>query len=162
MTSYAPLLAKEGFTQWNPDLIYFNNSEVKPTVGYFVQKLYGQNSGDEYLKNNIILSDNNVDIRKRLAVSVVRDTKSKDLIIKLVNLLPFQVNSKIDLKALGITHSKAEKTVMQGNPKDKKVIPKSSFIEVTDSINYDITPYSFTVFRIYTNETFKAVKVIEK
>jgi alpha-L-arabinofuranosidase len=162
MTSYAPLLAKEGFTQWNPDLIYFNNSEVKLTVGYFVQKLYGQNSGDEYLKNNIILSDNNVDIRKRLAVSVVRDTKSKDLIIKLVNLLPFQVNSKIDLKALGITHSKAEKTVMQGNPKDKKVIPKSSFIEVTDSINYDITPYSFTVFRIYTNETFKAVKVIEK
>ena len=33
MTSYAPLLAKEGHTQWNPDLIYFNNREVKPTVG---------------------------------------------------------------------------------------------------------------------------------
>ena len=33
MTSYAPLLAKEGHTQWNPDLIYFNNTEVKPTVG---------------------------------------------------------------------------------------------------------------------------------
>ena len=32
MTSYAPLLAKEGHTQWNPDLIYFNNTEVKPTV----------------------------------------------------------------------------------------------------------------------------------
>ena len=31
MTSYAPLLAKEGHTQWNPDLIYFNNTEVKPT-----------------------------------------------------------------------------------------------------------------------------------
>ena len=30
MTSYAPLLAKEGHTQWNPDLIYFNNREVKP------------------------------------------------------------------------------------------------------------------------------------
>ena len=31
MSSYAPLLAKEGHTQWNPDLIYFNNTEVKPT-----------------------------------------------------------------------------------------------------------------------------------
>ncbi|MDR0573447.1 MAG: carbohydrate binding domain-containing protein, partial [Tannerella sp.] len=44
MTSFAPLLAKEGHTNWNPDLIYFNNKEVKPTVGYYVQQLYGQNS----------------------------------------------------------------------------------------------------------------------
>ena len=34
MTSYAPLLAKEGYIRWNPDLIYFNNKEVKPTVDY--------------------------------------------------------------------------------------------------------------------------------
>ena len=47
MTSYAPLLAKERHTQWNPDLIYFNNREVKPTTGYYVQKLYGQNAGNE-------------------------------------------------------------------------------------------------------------------
>jgi hypothetical protein len=32
MSSYAPLLAKEGHTNWNPDLIYFNNKEVKPTI----------------------------------------------------------------------------------------------------------------------------------
>ena len=38
-----PLLAKEGHTQWNPDLIYFNNTEVKPTVGYYAQQMYGQN-----------------------------------------------------------------------------------------------------------------------
>ena len=47
MTSYAPLLAKEGYIQWNPDLIYFNNKEVKPTVEYYVQQMYGQNSGNE-------------------------------------------------------------------------------------------------------------------
>ena len=45
MASYAPLLAKEGHTQWNPDLIYFNNGEVKPTVNYYVQQLFGQNAG---------------------------------------------------------------------------------------------------------------------
>ncbi|RYZ49945.1 MAG: alpha-L-arabinofuranosidase, partial [Chitinophagaceae bacterium] len=27
MSSYAPLLAREGATQWNPDLIYFNNTD---------------------------------------------------------------------------------------------------------------------------------------
>ena len=25
LASYAPLIAKEGHTQWNPNLIYFNN-----------------------------------------------------------------------------------------------------------------------------------------
>ena len=49
MTSYAPLLAKEGCIQWNPDLIYFNNKEVKPTVDYYVQQMYGQNAGNEYI-----------------------------------------------------------------------------------------------------------------
>lgn len=37
MTSYAPLLAKEGHIHWNPDLIYFNNSEVHPTASYYTQ-----------------------------------------------------------------------------------------------------------------------------
>ena len=37
MTSYAPLLAKGRHIQWSPDLIYFDNTEVKPTVGYYTQ-----------------------------------------------------------------------------------------------------------------------------
>ena len=27
MTSYAPLLCKDGYHNWNPDMIYFDNSE---------------------------------------------------------------------------------------------------------------------------------------
>lgn len=46
MASYAPLLAREHHTQWNPDLIYFNNTAIVPTVNYHVQQLFGCNSGD--------------------------------------------------------------------------------------------------------------------
>ena len=42
MTSYAPLLAKEGRTQWATDLIYFNNTEIKPSAGYYVLAPYAQ------------------------------------------------------------------------------------------------------------------------
>ena len=87
MTSYAPLLAKEGHTQWNPDLIYFNNREVKPTTGYYVQKLYGQNAGNEYLPSKITLDNRDDQVRKRIASSIVRDSASGDVIVKLVNLL---------------------------------------------------------------------------
>ena len=78
MTSYAPLLAKEGYTQWNPDLIYFNNKEVKPSVGYYTQLLYGQNSGDRYLPAESKIDNNRNDVRSRIASSIVRDSKTGD------------------------------------------------------------------------------------
>ncbi|MDQ3813324.1 MAG: alpha-N-arabinofuranosidase, partial [Armatimonadota bacterium] len=55
LASYAPLLARVGHTQWNPDLIYFDNSSVFPTVNYHVQQLYGNNAGDTYLPNTVSL-----------------------------------------------------------------------------------------------------------
>jgi alpha-L-arabinofuranosidase len=53
LASYAPLLAKSGRTQWHPDLIYFDNSRVVPSVNYYVQQLYGTNAGDTYLPNTV-------------------------------------------------------------------------------------------------------------
>ena len=51
--SYAPLLAKRGNTQWNPDLIYFSNTQVAPTINYYVQQLFSVNSGDVLLSATI-------------------------------------------------------------------------------------------------------------
>lgn len=49
LASYAPLLAKEGHTQWLPDLIYFDNTHVWPTLNYHVQRMHSLNSGDTAL-----------------------------------------------------------------------------------------------------------------
>lgn len=39
MTSYAPLLCKNGYSNWNPDMIYFDNSEkIRFTESYKMQK----------------------------------------------------------------------------------------------------------------------------
>ncbi|MDP2890731.1 MAG: alpha-L-arabinofuranosidase C-terminal domain-containing protein, partial [Bacteroidota bacterium] len=148
MTSYAPLLAKEGHTQWNPNLIYFNNSEVKPTVDYFVQLLFGQNSGDTYLPSEVKLSDKSESVRKRVAVSVVRDSKSNDLIVKLVNMLPVEVNTKVNLEGLGDLHPLAIRTVLSGTPDDKKARPVIDNIAVNKDFPCTLPAYSFTVIRI--------------
>ena len=148
MASYAPLLAKEGHTQWNPDLIYFNNSEVKPTVDYYVQKLYGQNAGDTYLTSQIKLSNNKEQVKNRIAVSVVQDSKSGDVIVKLVNMLPVSVKSTLNLEGLVSESSKTIKTILTGSPTDKKLLPQTSEIKITTSFEYEMPGYSFTVFRI--------------
>jgi alpha-L-arabinofuranosidase len=151
MTSYAPLLAKEGHTQWNPDLIYFNNSEVKPTVDYFVQQLYGQNSGDTYLASDVRISDKADPVQKRVAVSSVRDSKTGDLIVKLVNMLPVAVNTSVRLDGMSDFRSLATRTVLSGSPTDKKARPVNDQISVSREFPCTLPAYSFTVIRIKKN-----------
>lgn len=150
MASYAPLLAKEGHTQWNPDLIYFNNSEVKPTVGYEVQKLYGHNAGNEYLPAVVDISNKQEAVRQRVAVSVVRDNKTGDLIVKMVNLLPVAVNAMTDLNGMAIAGPDAVKTVLQGRPEDKNIKPVVSGCTVSEKFTTELPAYSFTIVRIKT------------
>ena len=133
MTSYAPLLAKEGHTQWNPDLIYFNNLEVKPTVGYYTQLLYGQNSGDFYLPADRKIDNPRQDVQKRIGTSVVRDSKTGDWIVKLVNLLP----------------------VLSGKPTDKNARPVKKDVSVTELSQYEMPAYSLSVIRIKADEMTK-------
>ena len=146
MTSYAPLLAKEGYTQWNPDLIYFNHHEVKPTVGYYIQQLFGQHSGDEYIYSEMALNSGRDDVAKRIGKSIVRDSSSGDIIVKLVNLLPVVVNTTIDLSGIGITESKVTKTVLTGSPDERSAKPVTE--EVVTGEACGLPPYSFTVLRI--------------
>lgn len=151
MSSYAPLLAKEHHTQWNPDLIYFNNKEVKPTVGYYVQKLYGQNPGDEYIPSKASFSNMDDKVTKRIAISVVRDKNTHDIIIKLVNLLPVEINSELNAADLTVPAQDAVVTVLKGKPDDKNARPETSTMKVSGTFNYVMPPYSFSVIRIHTN-----------
>ncbi len=142
MTSYAPLLAKEGRTQWSPDLIYFNNSEVKPTVGYYVQKLFGENSGTAYIPAFI---RGNHDQRK-VAVSLVED--KSHLILKLVNLLPVSVDAQIDLTEMGVSSGMGQVTVLQGELEDRTAKPWTGTLQVTRDLGYTLPAYSLSVIKI--------------
>lgn len=148
MSSYAPLLAKERNTQWNPNLIYFNNTEVKPTVNYFVQKLYGQNAGDQYIASHVKLSDNQEAVRTRVGVSVVRDSRSNDLILKMVNMLPVTVHTQVRLEGADSMMPTAILTLLSGNPADNKARPVIDNIAVNSDFPYTMPAYSFTVIRI--------------
>ena len=148
MTSYAPLLAKEGHTQWRPDLIYFNNTEVKPTVDYYVQKMYGQNAGSEYLPSTLTVDNRRHDVRSRVGVSVVKDGESGDLVVKLVNLLPMAVKADVEIPSLAGRHAGGQRTVLSGRPSDTDAVPVESTMEIGEKFPYEMPAYSFTVIRI--------------
>lgn len=147
MASYAPLLARENHTQWNPDMIYFNGSEIKTTPNYFVQKMYGENSGTTYLQSAVALSENNAEAVKRIGVSATVDGTTGDIIVKLVNLLPVAVMPSIMAEDILLTGNVAY-TVLSGNPSGKEAKqPVNTTLLATEALTRPLAPYSFTVIR---------------
>jgi len=55
LASYAPLLAKDGATQWDPDMIRFNNETVFGTPSYYVQKMFSLNQSKATLPLDVKL-----------------------------------------------------------------------------------------------------------
>lgn len=163
MSSYAPLLAKEGHTSWNPDLIYFNNNEIKPTANYFVQRAFGHNSGDEYIYSSITVDyategrQKNLlnDIANRIDRSVVMDSKTGDVIVKLVSMLPKEAKVTVDLGEELIKHNVSGKADMsllvapqQPDRNKKWASNEIRTIEIAKEFEVELPPYSFAVIRI--------------
>lgn len=149
MASYAPLLAREGYTDWNPNLIYFNGQQVHLTTGYQVQKLFGQNSGYRYTPGQLQLSNEAEKVRVRVGFSMVRDTVSGDQILKLINLLPVAIDLTTDLSPWIKPNSNvsATKTIFTGAPTDKKALPESKDVTIEQKPVMKLPPYSFTLIR---------------
>ena len=153
MSSYAPLVAKEGHTQWSPDMIYFNNTEVKPTVGYYVQKLCGNYSGDEYIASDLTVNEGRKGVRERLAVSTVRDTKTGKIYIKMVNLLNHPVKGNLKMEGFeDLFKSQAERTVrlhlLTGAYDDTQARPQVKDMTISQEFEYELPAYSFSLVEI--------------
>lgn len=153
MASYAPLFAKNNFTQWRTDMIFFDNSGYYLTPNYHVQKLFSLNTGDYYF-DKVITKDNTDSL---LAGSCVYDSKSGDIILKLVNAGKEPKEIKVDISRFGKFIPDAEKTELSGSPdatnsfgKPQAVIPVKSVIKVNKIFGSTLPPMSLTVIRIKT------------
>ncbi len=151
MTSFAPLLGREHHTQWNPDLIYFNSTEVKPTVDYYVQQLFGQNCGNIYVPT-LLSADKGKDVTKRLSSSLVYDEETGEYIIKLCNLLPVEVNTTINLAAIKVEDQQANMKVLSGEISDEDTKPVESQLSLSKKTEYRMPAYSFSVIRFKAGE----------
>lgn len=151
LASYAPLLAKQGRTQWRPDMIYFDNTKLVLSANYYVQQMFGQNSGDLYLPTKLSSA------APELAVSCVQDSKSGDVIFKLVNVSTNPVATRLDLAGLGKIKPTATRTVLAGNPnannsfkEPRTVVPQTDTIPVSEPFPCAVPANSFTLLRFKT------------
>ncbi|THU35999.1 alpha-N-arabinofuranosidase [Niastella caeni] len=162
-SSYAPLLGRKGHTQWNPNLIYFTGTQICPTINYYVQKLFANNEGDTYYAD--VISAPVADTAKTFAASCVKDSKTGDIILKIVNTDAVVVPAKINLAGLGAVNTNAGVTVLTGDPMAENSCegaqnktPKSSNISVSKSFTYQAPANSLSVIRIQSKFAGKGKK----
>ena len=150
MTSYAPLFARKGATNWNPDLIYFDNEKPYLTCSYYVQQMFGQSSGDYYYGDCVKFNRSNDNL---LGQSVIYDSKTKKLYVKICNAGSQAAQANIDLTKFK-TKSDAQKTTLSGNPDDENNYDKQPIIPVKESVKIKakfaekIAPYSMVMWTI--------------
>ena len=94
MTSYAPMLCKDGHSNWNPDMIYFSNTAIRTTPAYEIQRLFSVYSGDRWVNSELRIQ--NSELTRRLGASLVRDSKTGRRYLKLVNALPTTLHITIE------------------------------------------------------------------
>ncbi len=159
MASYAPLLANQHHTSWNPNLIYFTNTAILPTVNYYVQQLFSVNSGDWYYSNAVAFRSTKAGADTLLAASCVKDSKSGDIILKIVNAGNEPEDAFVHLKGLGALQSQAELYVLTGARDGKNsfeepalIAPARSALVVKGSFSYNAPPYSLSVIRVHAKK----------
>ncbi len=122
MTSYAPLLSKDGHSNWSPDMIYFGNRKITRTPSYEAQRLFSEYAGDRYIQSSLSIDPA---LAYRVATSVVKDSKTGKTYLKVVNMLPTEVKMTLNGQSAknyegfagkpGDFKVKIEKGTMQGN-----------------------------------------------
>ena len=161
MTSYAPLFAKKTNTNWNPDLIYFDNERPYLTCSYYVQQLFGQSSGQYYYGDCVTIEDPDEAPRwrglpqeqesgKLQGQSVVLNVKTRKLYVKLVNASDKEKEFDVNLSRFGIKKT-AVKTTLEGNANDENnyekqpIAPKKETIKAQKKFDIDLKPYSMVM-----------------
>lgn len=144
MTSYAPLLCNVNFRNWDPDMIYFDNTKVMTTPGYETQRIFGNFSGDRYVKT---LLNGRDDVLHRLGASLVRDSKSGKMFLKLVNANPYPVC--IDIEGLELNDSERQGvdgfTGFDSDPREQKVRVQAGLAKKMKTNSLLLPAYSFNV-----------------
>lgn len=150
MTSYAPLFARKNATNWNPDLIYFDNERPFLTCSYYIQQMFGQSSGNYYY-GDCVKINNQTDLQEQ---SVILNTKTRQLFVKLCNASADAKTASIDLSRFKGLKKVMKKTVLSGQPEDENnfekqpIAPKTETIKAQKKLNLDLAPYSFVMLQV--------------
>ncbi len=149
MTSYAPLFARKNATNWNPDLIYFDNERPYLTCSYYVQQMFGQSSGNYYYGDCVKIEDGT----ELQGQSVILNTKTRQLFVKICNASADAKDVSINLSRFKGIKPTAVQTIISGQPEDENnyeqqpISLQTKTIKASKKMKYNVAPYTMMMLQ---------------
>lgn len=153
LASYAPLFARLGYTQWSPDMIWFDGTSCYGSPSYYVQKMFSCNMGDVTLDT---CGQEKSAAEEGIYYSVSLCRKKNEIIVKIVNSNERETAVSLELPR---ERSRGEKspvraTILTGPGKEtcnsirepEKAAPAER--EFDSPGNIVLPPLSFAVLRV--------------
>lgn len=158
MASYAPLFNRINWSQWTPDLIWFDGKRVYGTPSYYVQKIFSENLGDVILDSSLTNEQLSLFGYKFKSLYYVCSfsKNAKEIILKVVN--PWTEDRSVKVELNGGMKLTGEAKVIELTSKDPldenyfediKVFPKEKELkDLKSPFVYTFKGYSVTILRI--------------
>ncbi len=151
LASYAPLFARMGYTQWSPDMIWFDGATCYGTPSYYVQKMYACNMGDAVLDTRGGEKTADAD---GLYHTASLCEGSGDIILKVVNAGETERNLTLTLPEGWRESPRIQAEILTGPERDayntlespERVVPYRKTFQPGEGIV--LPPLSFAVLRI--------------
>jgi len=178
MAAYAPLFAKAGAFQWQPDLIWFDNTRAYGTASYYVQQLYAAHRPDVVLPTAVEgeavhlpplpasevatygaspLPPYHPESLPSVFAVAGADVRAHETVVFLVNPYAEPRVAAIELRGAGATNREARAIVLTGTSADdansfdapRKVFPREEKLTIDGAtFTRRLEPSSFTVLRV--------------
>lgn len=155
LASYAPLFARLGYTQWSPDMIWFDGASCYGSPSYYVQKMYACNMGDAVLDT---CGGEKEAAAQGIYYSVSLAEESGDVIVKAVNSEEREQTLNLELPKEWKNCGKAQAVILTGAGRDVYNCMEEPDGAVPYEREYDalegiaMPPLSFMVLRIKTGK----------
>ena len=150
MQCYAPLLVNvnPGARQWRPDLIGYDALSSYGSPSYYAFQMFSRNLGDEIL--SVASTDTSVQ------GSATRDSRTGEIILKLVNPQPTAETMNIEIKGVASLAATATAITLDGSPEDtnsinrpRNVLPVTTTVRrVAPRFVYTLPPCSIVVLKL--------------
>jgi alpha-N-arabinofuranosidase len=140
MQCYAPLLVNvnPGARQWRPDLIGYDAISAYGSPSYYAMQMFNRNLGDEIL--------NTTSLETSIQGSATRDSRTGEIIIKLVNAKPAAEPVVIQLNGVTSLGSKGTAITLSGRPEDSNSITlPRNIVPVTTPLEHIKAPFTYTL-----------------
>lgn len=149
LTSYAPLFGRVGWTQWSPNLIWFDDQVAYGSPNYYIQKMYALNAGDVNLDSTMEGAE-----AQKVYQVVSKDKATGEMIIKLVNGNEEPIKVSIDTMGTPLAGD-LQATVVTGatrqtvnSVKEPENVCDKVVTLTNDGQGYELPALSMTVIRV--------------